>query len=236
MMDIRELKGTGTYIEITSEKNFNKVCIELNKIWRNWGNQYPHVLRGDKYVSIDRDCLTNTTTNTTNVITDTEFLGLKEPIINNNLPNKWYFSCKGLSKEQLEEINEWRKSKKDCTYLLANISSIHFVVNCHIDNSYYYSGRRHELLDCSWASNIIEITYQQFKKYELNKTVKQQINNKTNVNTEKNNNNSKSITVSTKSPKITRSTGVRTSAVSGRRTVSSIARYNPKNKAINSYL
>jgi hypothetical protein len=92
-------------------------------------------------------------------------------VIEEILPEKWYMRLNGLSDEELEQCDKWRKSI--CTnYKTNSLEWDHILVNCHEDRSYYFNGVVENLMDWDWAKGSEEITFEQFKKHILKQETK----------------------------------------------------------------
>jgi hypothetical protein len=102
--------------------------------------------------------------------------GLKEFMNNYNFPEHWYLPLTNCTKEQLEEINTWRKSQPDCSYKDAKGDEYFhdcktILLSHHPDNSYFYVNVGDTFHLLSWTKNYKEITLEQFYKHILKKDI-----------------------------------------------------------------
>lgn len=97
--------------------------------------------------------------------------GFKAFMNNYNFPEHWYLPLIGCTKEQLEEINTWRKSQPNCT-----LKKDEYFYNCktvllsyHPDCSYFYINHGGNFPTRIWGKDYKEITLEQFYKHILKK-------------------------------------------------------------------
>ena len=90
---------------------------------------------------------------------------------NYNFPEHWYLPLTGCTKEQLEEINTWRKSQPNCT-LKKDEYFYHYktvLLSYHPDCSYFYINHGGNFPTRIWGKDYKEITLEQFYKHILKK-------------------------------------------------------------------